>query len=339
MNRRIIILVILLLGVITSQAQFKVVDDEDGLPLPGAYVFNSNNKLLGMTDANGMTGKYSGKVKVSMMSYQPVTIDADTCHGEVRLVPSPYSLPDVSVSNDEYIKLSGALRDIVINDDSLVMYREGLVDFYINVKSTDVTRRIRACRQYEKPLLRKMLLKKYMVDDGNTIHLGRFRKIDVDSVSENRGDTVVFAAKFRKRDSKDGILMLQRDSVRRVIIDNTQFQKLNFKLFGLSIKILQSYSDFTYKGDNSGWSSMISFRKSSIKEFQYSKNSTPIGIDEIKEFVVTSVESIDKATAKKEMKDKEISKEFVLPDVFNNYTDFKSDAEENLIIRDFKEML
>ena len=59
------------------RAQFKVVDADDGLPLPGAFVFNSSNKLLGMTDANGMAASYKGKVKVSMMSYNSTIVDAD----------------------------------------------------------------------------------------------------------------------------------------------------------------------------------------------------------------------------------------------------------------------
>lgn len=335
--KRWIIIAVLLCGTVHLRAQFKVVDAEDGLPMPGAFVFNSANKLLGMTDANGMTAAYSGKVKVSMMSYQPAEVDADTCHGVVKLIPSPYSLPNVAVTNKEYIKISGVLRDVATNGDSIVLYREGLVDFYIDVKSKDVTRRIRACRQYEKPLLRKSM-KLYYVDNGSTIHLGRFRFVDVDSVSESKGDTVVYAAKFRGRESKDGVVEIFKDSLRRVIIDNLQFRKMDFKLFGMSVKTLQSFNDFTYNGSGR-WTSLLSFCKRSIKEFQYSKKSKPISVKEINEFVVTSVESMDKQGAKAEMKDKEISKEFIMPKLFNNYDEFKKEAEENLIIRDFKELM
>lgn len=339
MNRLIVLFAVIMCGTLNMRAQFKVVDADDGLPLPGAFVFNSSNKLLGMTDANGMAASYHGKVKVSMMSYNSTIVDADTCHGVVRLIPSPYSLPNVAVTNKEFIKISGALRDVVTNGDSIILYREGLVDFYINVKNKDITRRIRACRQYEKPLLRKVSMKHYYVDNGNTIHLGRFRSLNIDSVSNNKGDTVVYAASYNGRKSRDGVVEILKDGMRRVIIDNCQFQKLDFKLFGMSVRTLQSFNDFTYNGDNGRWTSLLSYCKRSIKEFRYSKKSTPINIKEINEFVVTSVESVGKAEAKSEMKNKDITNDFVLPNRFSNYEEFKKEAEENLIIRDFKEFL
>ena len=69
--------------------------------------------------------------------------------------PKAYTLPEVVVGKAEYVKLSGAFRDICRNNGKTILYREGLADFYINIKTGKAKRRVRACRQYELPTLRR----------------------------------------------------------------------------------------------------------------------------------------------------------------------------------------
>lgn len=55
-----------------------------------------------------------------------------------------YTLPEVAVGKAEYVKLSGAFRDICRNNGKTILYREGLADFYINIKTGKAKRRVRA---------------------------------------------------------------------------------------------------------------------------------------------------------------------------------------------------
>ena len=136
---------------ILGRAQLKIVDEKDGKPIAGAYVFSNDNHLLCMSDANGDTQPLEGTVTISVLSYEPKTIDASKTKGTVSLRQKPYALPEVVVHGTDYLKLVGAFRDICRNDGKTILYREGIMNFYINMKTHKIQRRVRACRQYECP--------------------------------------------------------------------------------------------------------------------------------------------------------------------------------------------
>ena len=70
-------------------AQFRVVDAEDGEPIAYAYILSPRGSVLEMTDSEGRASAHHGKVRVTMLSYESQTVDADSVrNGEVRLNPS-----------------------------------------------------------------------------------------------------------------------------------------------------------------------------------------------------------------------------------------------------------
>lgn len=80
---RILFILVLLVCSTAAKAQFKIVDEQDGKPVAGAYVFSSTGSLLCISDADGNIKKLDGTVTISNLSYEPKSIDASKTTGVV----------------------------------------------------------------------------------------------------------------------------------------------------------------------------------------------------------------------------------------------------------------
>lgn len=101
------ILIQLFAGASQLKAQFRIVDEQDGKPVSGAYVFSSKGTLLCISDADGNVKLQEGMVTISNLAYEPLTVDAAKEKGTVCMKPKAYTLPEVAVGKAEYVKLSG----------------------------------------------------------------------------------------------------------------------------------------------------------------------------------------------------------------------------------------
>ena len=218
------ILIQLFAGASQLKAQFRIVDEQDGKPVSGAYVFSSKGTLLCISDADGNVKQQEGMVTISNLAYEPLTVDAAKekgtvcmkpnlfvkpneqrrnlfrlCHGEKMCMKmKAYTLPEVAVGKAEYVKLSGAFRDICRNNGKTILYREGLTDFYINIKTGKAKRRVRACRQYELPTLRRLInFNIAILGEARSFDISRIRFIKCDSVSGTSGDSTFYKSHYR----------------------------------------------------------------------------------------------------------------------------------------------
>lgn len=116
-------------------AQIRIVDEQDGKPVAGAYIFSSDNHLLCISDSKGNIEPQSGMITISNVAYESKTIDASTSKGDVLLKQKVYALPEVTANKTDYIKLTGVFRDICRNNGKTILYREGIMDFYINLEN------------------------------------------------------------------------------------------------------------------------------------------------------------------------------------------------------------
>lgn len=57
-------------------AQIRIVDEQDGKPVAGAYIFSSDNHLLCISDSKGNIEPQSGMITISNVAYESKTIDA-----------------------------------------------------------------------------------------------------------------------------------------------------------------------------------------------------------------------------------------------------------------------
>ena len=311
------LLLVLLLMPLLAKAQFMVIDSSDKEPLPGVYVFAANGALIDMSNAKGEVTKAHGTVTLSMLSYEPLTIDVSKAGKVVEMKSQPLQLSEVVVQKTEYTKISGTFRDVVVCSDKVVMYREGLMDFYLNNRSGDIKRRIRACRQVEHPDLRNWSKNDSLhMDICPTFDLGSIRRVKTSGESEQKGDTTMVWAMHGNETVKDGIMEFEKNGRHRVIIDALKFSNsTSISFLGLHKNYTKAINDWTYKGKSSSRDSLIAYRLLVSSEYQFSKKSPLLNIEMTKDFVVNDVSYLTKEKAKEEMKFKDTESEnFTLTD-------------------------
>ena len=304
---------LMLICSIPAKAQFKIADEQDGKPVAGAYVFSSAGSLLCISDADGNIKKLDGKVTISNLSYEPKTVDATKTTGIVYMRQKAYTLPEVTVGKADYVKLSGAFRDICRNNGKTILYREGLMDFYINNASGKIKRRVRACRQYEARGIRKIVnFNIAILGQAQSTDLSRIKYIKRDSISDVKGDTTFYKSSHNGRTSDDAIMYIDthREGIYRHIINNAKYRtKINPML-----KVHTNICDWTFSSKAETWSTLLSFRSIYNYDYQPLPGKKFIESEEMRDFVVTDVHTLDKEQADKELKDKSETADFTLPD-------------------------
>lgn len=302
---------LLIMMPLLAKAQFSIVDSKNHEPLPGVYVFAANGTLLDMSDEKGQVTKAEGMVTLSMLSYEALHIDASKAKGTtVELTEQPLQLNEIVVKKTDFVKISGTFRDVVLNFGKVVMYREGLMDFYYDKKAKDYKRRIRACRQYEHPDLRDWS-KNDSLNIGlcPTFDLGKVQTLKTEG-SEDKGDTTMIWAMRGKELVKDGAMMFKQNGLLRVIIDGVKFAKrTSISFLGMRMAVNKVYTDWTYREDAEGEKNLVALRNIVNEDFQWSKKSPVIKIECTQDFVVNDITYLTKKQAKEEMKDKETETE------------------------------
>lgn len=320
-----------------ATAQLRIVDDNDGRPVQGAYIFGSNGTLLCISDADGKTKKLDGTITISNIAYEGATVDASTTKGDVRLKPKAYSLPEITVDKADYVKLSGAFRDICRNNGKAILYREGLMDFYINIKSGKINRHVRACRQYEIKTLRRLVnFNIAILGQARSTDLAHVKYIKRDSISGENGDTVFYKSHYKGTSADSAIMYIDthREGLYRHIIDNTKYANSDNML--LTVK--DAISDWTFSSRKETWSSLVSYRNIFNYDLCPLPNKAPIAAEEMRDYVVTDVQTLTKEQAEKELKDKSETDDFTLPDCMPAFPYDVAKETEGLVKKKFWEM-
>lgn len=331
------ILIQLFAGASQLKAQFRIVDEQDGKPVSGAYVFSSKGTLLCISDADGNVKLQEGMVTISNLAYEPLTVDAAKEKDTVCMKPKAYTLPEVAVGKAEYVKLSGAFRDICRNNGKTILYREGLADFYINIKTGKAKRRVRACRQYELPTLRRLFnFNIAILGEARSFDISRIRFIECDSASGTSGDSTFYKSHYRGASADSAIIYLNshREGVYRFIIDGTKYNRPSSLLLSVKTQLL----DWTFSSPKNSWSSLLSYRRVYNYDYRPLPTKAPIATEEINDFVTTDVKTMTKEEAKAEMKDHSETDQFALPDCLPAIPYDVAEETKDLLKKSFWEM-
>lgn len=305
-------LLVIIMSIFPAKAQFRIVDAKTHEPIQGAFVMNSEGNVIELTDENGVVSSHDGIVSIRLLSYEMATVDASSQKEDVELIEKPLGLGEVIVSPLEYIKTTGVFRDVYRNDGKLTIYREGIVDFYLDRKSGKYTRRVRACRQFTDRRLNRLF--DYSIYQGpyRSFDMRRLSKTNVGDVTEQRGDTTIIGI---KNVANDGIIDIKNRErgIYRTIIDGI---KAGGVVSTLKHKFKTCYFDWVYNNENHSLSGLVSF--TGFIQMYYPiavKGFKSVEVTTYNEFVVTDIQTLSKEDAKREMKNKDELSEFTLPDV------------------------
>ena len=306
-----VLLFLLIYSALYCASQFRIVDSSTNQPVSGAYVFDSENRLLEVTKDDGIVSAHNGLVFVRLLSYESATVDASTQKDDVNLFEKPYALSELTVNNGDYIKYSGVFRDVFRTEDKLTLYREGLVDFYLETKKGKFTRRVRACRQYCDKRLFKLFDFSLFAGPYSSFDMRRIKNADRDIVTYEYGDTTAYSS----NGVADAIIYIdnKEKGIYRTIIDGL---KVNEIMETVTCKHKTWLFDWTYNSPVRSLSNMLSYSSYRLIQFSHPLNlfkSKDISFHN--EFVLTEVKSLSKQDDKNEMSDKHETAEFSLPDI------------------------
>lgn len=312
----VILTVLLLFFPTIVKAQFTVVDADSKEALPGVYVFADNGALLTMSNEKGEVNAVTGKVTLSVLSYESLTVDATELHGEVALKSKPLSLSEVVVHKTEFVKISAVFRDVVTNYGDVVLYREGIVDYYYNIKAKKWKTRVRACRQYEHKSLREPWNDSVACWGLRLLDFNKVQVLKQSGNSTSHGDTLMLGAMKGGTEVKDGVMAMKRADTYRVIIDEMKFNdRTSVGVLGMHYTLKKLFFDWTYDVANDD-RNLKALRIYKEYDFQWSKKMPVVPVVEQSDVAVFEITYPTKDEAKTEMKDKDTdaSTDFILPD-------------------------
>lgn len=303
-----------------SYAQFRIVDADTGDPIIGAYVLDEKGRFLEMSDNDGRVGRHEGQLTVSMLSYESQKVNGTTQTGDVALKQKPFTLGEAVVGQNDFTKISGAFRDVVRFDGQLVLYREGLVDFYYDCKKKKYTRRVRACRQFVASCMTSVRdafkIPPIIYDSFN---FAKCVEVERQEISKADGDSTF----YRVKGTDDAIVEIN-DTIRglyRTILDDIKCKNATVNEF---YNVLTKVSDWTFNSPERTLSSAVAcslftnfiYRSPFLKIKNLVGGELP-GMDVMisKEFVVTDFSNLTKEDAHHEMKNKSETSDFILPKV------------------------
>lgn len=335
---RLLTIVMLLMTTCVAKAQFRVVDADSKQPLQSVFVLSESGRLLAMTDEKGKVNELlSGNVTLSLMSYESKTIDASSFHGDVELHEIGYDLPEVVVGRTEFVKISATFRDVVTNFDKVVVYREGLVDYYYDTKSKKYSRYVRACRQYEHPDLRKVV-DSLAMEALPLLDFNKLKELEHTGASSVHGDTTIIEAKFGKKTVSDGVMTMEKNGICRSVIDALKFtDRTGYSALGMHYELKKNILDWQYSDRKRIAENLISMRQYREEEYQWSKKSVVIPITTTSDLVVNEVANLTKQEAKEEMKDKSTTTNFTLPECLPAIPTTVREQAKKLELKKFRE--
>lgn len=347
LSRLAILCLLQTLALTHLKAQISIVDAEDGKPLAGVYLYDENTNCIAVSDKDGKVGKLSGKVTASLMGYEAVTVDASTFTGKIELKSKWTDLPELVVKKKDYAKMTGVFRDIFRNNGSTVIYREGIADFYFSKKKQKFIRRVRACRQWEmndirKPSTKELAAKNISLWGSRSTDLSKLKFLDTPKQTDGNGDTTIYQATYKGKELNGAIMKIKMPKLglMRHVIDNSKLYKDTLKYGKRTYITKQNISDWTMRdesSDTTSISSIIAIHTNFVGDFQFDKESEPIGINAINDFVVTGIEYLTNEEAKKDLKNKEIKHDFKMPDVLPEINFNREKETKNLVETDFWE--
>lgn len=336
---RLFFLTALVLAASMAKAQFKVVDAQTREPLPGVYVCAENGTMLAMSDSKGMVRALNERVTLSMLSYESQTIDARNFKGEVAMQDKAYDLPDIVVGRTDFIKISAVFRDVVTNFGKVVVYREGLADYYYDTKSKKYTRYVRACRQYEHPDLRKHVNDSLAVLYLPLINYNTMSELERTGDERSHGDTTFVGALRGKKRIEDGVMNIEKDGKYRVVIDAIKFLKrTDVGILGIHYSLKKRILDWQYNDKPFIRENIVAFREYREERFKWSKKAVEVPIVITSEFVIDDIAYLKKDKAKEEMKSKGTTTKFTLPNRLPAAPKAVTDQVAHLVLKKFREI-
>lgn len=285
MQKEAIILFILMLFSVKTEAQMRLVDSETGCGVAYAQLYDQNGRIIGSTDVTGKLPKMAvNKIfSISHISYESKDVCTDTLKGNnIYISPAKVCLNEVVVSAKmpRFLFLECYFRSLQYLDSCLEYYRDGIIVYRVDLKKNRIKHFILSSR--------------YMKDEN------------VFNKEKNSGYMMSYTANLpilEERPLKDRLLTLANGAY---VKDTSKLGTLRIELNNLypdSVKeyhlgnynqqLRKSFSSEIYRlSNNYSYSNLVS-AKSYREIFLQKKNNNSKVFDQLEELYVTETSFTD----------------------------------------------
>ena len=142
---RLLFVAILLFGSnISAIAQIIQVVDSDGNPVSYASIIDSDEgKYIGHTDLEGRINNLKGAKNINIshiaFKYKNIAVSSLPAEGRITLDYADFDLPEVTITNTDYVYVQTYYRVIYMWDDTVEYYRVGLTDNVYDIRKNKVS--------------------------------------------------------------------------------------------------------------------------------------------------------------------------------------------------------
>lgn len=287
---------LILISILPLQGQAYLLDEKDNSPIPFAQILNEKGAIIGLTDIEGQLPKLpnkEGTITIQHLSYQTKEIPLKKVlkSKNIHLAPLAYDLAEVDVNAKklEYIRLHGYYRSYQLNDSCIKYYTDGIVEFYIPVKSGEVKRQILKDRKLKNSSLTdKDKVRKKHVADHYISSPYLEKKTLIESIKGDAFHGVI------KKDTISKICRIEHDAL-------ALKKNKSGSLFGYTVRLAAIYDTETYnlQEDYQSYMDLLNQKRYRKLFYKHKKDSLEQQIEIIDELYIMEREYI----SQKDMKD------------------------------------
>lgn len=330
-------------SLLSANAQIKVVDATDKLPVAAASVFDATGNMIGMTTGDGSIPEITESkypITIRCMGYESLTINTPQ-EKTLEMIPDVYELDELFVSTEkkDILKQTFYAREyfsMATSKDTITFFNEHLADRYLPLNSkaklnVESNLRINSSNCYTHFQIEEQDSISFSTEPS-ALSLLTFFNMDDESIKVPKSFlNSEEMPKFYEEKGKSGsnLILKQNDKSFLYIEDilalkkNHSWTPLPLKLLGFTLVINQFYTKQTFIPNNTGKYHPVDLTEANYvmealgtgKRFMKKLESTkPIKIFTMVEFYIIDRNYVSVEEAKNELKKKGDRVEIVAPD-------------------------
>jgi hypothetical protein len=240
------------------------------------FIGSTNDKLFIDNELKNRILKQSNFVTIKAAFYEQrkLVIDDFINLKEIFLVKKVYQLDEVIVQNDrnkKYLKITGYYRSTQLNNDVLQYFNDGIVEYYIDLKTNKITPRSTTNRAFENKNI-KQITKNFHFSIVGIPNINRLNK------------KKIVSSKISK----------ENQLIKKVYVHNDSTSVKEMSFFGIK-SILKDYSTTLIFNDTLTNHNLLYFKENSKYNIKSKKETKYTNIEAIHEFYVTNVDYVNKS--------------------------------------------
>lgn len=238
------------------------------------FIGSTNDKLFIDNELKNRILKQSNFVTIKAAFYeQRKLVISDFINlNEFFLEKKVYQLDEVIVQNDrnkKFLKITGYFRSTQLNNDVVQYFNDGIVEYYIDLKTNKITPRSLTNRAFQNK--------------------------NIKQITSNINFSVVGIPNINKLDKDKNVsskISKENQLIKKVYIHNDSTSVKEMSFFG-NKSILKDYSTTLIYNDTLTNNNLLYFKENRKYNIKSKKDTNYTNIDAIHEFYVTNVEYVN----------------------------------------------